>query len=309
MAKGNRIHLPLNKASKPRAEMDPFFPVETMRYLREDGKDEGLRAIVNSLTKDTLGRVSEGYKVITHKEASNIVRDTLEKVGIKYTANAARCGNKGARFFEEIAFPELAFNPATKTGITSTALDALGSGGHNMLDVETFVPFIKARNSYNGTQKLAWTYGFARPWCSNGVAIITQEDTLAYKHNQEIDLDNVKILLLDHLNENNLLMEQVYERLNNEKGTTYLQALINGDFPDKFKLAVIEKIAPHATIKSKTIDGEEGKKKIMEIESITTKASAWAVWNVATDVSTHLLPNVIEQDKVDRRIARAFKVQ
>ncbi len=309
MAKGKRIHLPLNKTQKPRVGMNPFFPIEVQKYLREDGKDDGLRAIVNSETKDTLGRISDGYNVVTHESSSNIVRETLDKIGIKYNVDTPKCGNKGARFLQTVAFPELAFNPAAKLGLKSTAIDVIQSGGHNLLDTETLIPYIVVKNSYDGTSRLAWDYGFARPFCSNGSSIITSEDTLSFKHNQEINLEHVRNVLFSHIEKNSSIMEQVYDRLNRSEGNTYLQNLIEGDYPDKFKLAVLEKIAPFATIKSVTSTLEGEKKQVMEIESITTKVSAWAVWNVATDASTHYLPNVLEQDKVNRRIAKAFAVR
>jgi hypothetical protein len=304
--KNTRIHLPMHTVTKKRANMDPFFPVEIQKYLREDGFDDGLRAIVNSNTKDTLGRISEGYNLVTHKEASDLVKDTLSKIGIEFNSEGAVSGTKGAKYFETIAFPKLAFNPASTSGIVSTALDI---GGHARINEEVLIPYIVAKNSYDKTARVSWSYGFARPWCSNGAAIITSEDSLSFRHNQEINLNQIKEKLFDHLQRNTAIIEQVYVRLNQEAGINYLKALIDGDFPDKFKLAVLERINPFATIKSKTIEGEKDNRKILEIESIDTTATGYALWNVATEVSTHEITSRIEQDKVDRRIAKVFGVR
>jgi hypothetical protein len=142
------------------------------------------------------------------------------------------------------------------------------------------------------------------------MALLVSETSLFYRHNQEFDLEKIKNVLFERIQENSSLVEKVYARLNQEKGINYLQNLINGDFPAKFKLAVIEKMTPYATIKSvrrPLVEGE--KREVLEIESIKTNASGWAVYNVATDVSTHQITSAVEQDVLDRRIARAFNVR
>ena len=307
--KGTCIHIPMHTRTDKSAHMDAFFPVETQKYIREDGTDDGLRAIVNMNTKDTLGRISEGYKVVTHKEVSDTIQNLFTDIGIKFTSNPKdiRVGTKGARFFQTIYFPDLSFNPAKNLGIPSTALDI---GGHNFLDEEVLVPFVKARNSYNKTERLGFGYGCARLRCTNGMALLVSETSLFYRHNQEFDLEKIKNVLFERIQENSSLVEKVYARLNQEKGINYLQNLIDGDFPAKFKLAVLEKMAPYATIKSvrkPLVEGE--KREVLEIESIKTDVSGWAVYNVATDVSTHQIASAVEQDVLDRRIAKAFNVR
>ena len=303
------IRIPMRTRTDKSKNMAAFFPVEEQKYFREDGTFDGYKAIVHGETKETLGRVSDGYKVITHKEVSDTVTNLFEKLGIKYTTTPedTRVGAKGSRFFQTIYFPDLAFNPAKKLGIPSTALDV---GGHQMIDEEVHIPFVKARNSYNKSERLGFGYGVGRLWCSNGCALLVSETNLFYRHNQEFDLEKVKDVLFERLQENSSLIEKVYARLNQEKGIDYLKNLIDGDFPAKFKLAVLEKVAPYATIKSVTRPLVEGEKQeVMEIESIATDVSGWAVYNLATDVASHQISSPIEQDIVDHKIARAFQVK
>jgi hypothetical protein len=305
---GTVIKIPMRNRKPSAQGMDPFFKVEVLKYIREDGVYDGRKAIVNTVTDKTMGEVSEGYNVVTHKEASNVIKDVLKKLKVEFTSDGPEVGLGGALFYETIAFPSLAFNPASKTGVASTALD-LTVGGHDHIDAEVLIPYIKVRNSYNKLTKIGFNYGVARPWCTNGCAIITSQTSLAFKHNQEFDLNAIKVALFDHLQANSSLMEKVYERLNQEKGADYLRDLIEGDFPSKFKLALLEKMNPFATIKStkKMVEGDNHE--ILEIESINTKASGWAVYNMATDVSTHLIPSPVERDKIDRRIAKTFSVK
>lgn len=304
-----RIKLPMHTQTKVRDKMNPFFPVEVMSYLRSDGVDDGLRCIVNMENGKTLGEISKGYNLTTHKQASGTVKDFLDQIGVKYESAGGMVGTAGARYFETISFPGYAFNPATSTGVASTAIDLSNMGAHDKLKEETMVPYIVAKNSYDKTAAVSWSYGLARLWCSNGMGIITSEDRLSYKHNQAINVDHVKDTLLSHLDKNIKLIERVYARLNNETGTDYLSTLINGDFPDKFKLAVIEKIAPYAQIvmEEKTIDGE--KRKVLEIKSINTDQTGWAVYNVATDVASHVLTARNDQEVVGKKIAKAFAVR
>lgn len=302
MSKATRIHIP-TRTRKPNKAMDPYFDVKIMKYLREDGVDDGQRAIVNSLTNKTMGNVSKGYNLVTHREASTMVTDFLTQTNVPFTTSGGLVGTAGARYFETVGFPNFAFTPDGK----STAFDIIAKEGHDRMPDETMIPYIQVKNSYDRTSRVSWSYGVARLICSNGMAIMSKEDSmLSFKHNQKIDMMAVRDKLFEHIEKNINIVQIAYNRLNGEKGLEYLRELIDGNYPDKFKVAVLNKVTPYATIASETID-EDGHK-ILKVTGIDTDSSAWAIYNVATDVASHDLLSPIDRDVIGRRIAKQFMV-
>ena len=304
MKAGTSIHLPMRER-KAAPKMDPYFPVGMKKYLREDGIDDGLRAIVNMDNNKTVGEVHEGYNLLTYRDGSNLVKDFLDKVGLKFESEGGLVGNAGSRYFERVTFPDYSFTPDGK----STALDIKDFGDHHIFGKgsERMIPFITMKNSYDKTSAVSWNYGVARLICSNGMAILLKDSTfMSYKHNQKINEDKVKDILLDNIQKTIDVVQLSYNRLNGEAGIDYLRDLIEGDWPEKFKLAVLAKINPYAKIESEEVAGEDGKHKILTIKSIETPESAWAIYNVATDVASHVLTSPVDQDKIGRRIAKAF---
>ena len=302
MNKETRIHLPL-RARKASAKMDPFFDVDMLKYVREDGVFDGQMAIVNSLTRKTLGQVARGYQLVTHREASKMVTDFLDQASIPYVSDGGEVGTAGSRFFETITFPDFTFAPQGN----STAFDLQTMGEHERVSGEKMVPYIKIKNSYDKTSKVAWDYGIARILCSNGMAIVTKEDSiLSYRHNQQIDFEAAKDALFTSIQANIDMVQIAFNRLNSELGLDYLKKIIDGDLPDKFKIAVLEKVAPYAAITSKEIESKDGKRKILVVEDIKTDASAWAIYNVATDVATHVLTSPNDKSTVGKKIAKQF---
>ena len=302
MKKETRINLPL-RARKAATKMDPFFDVNMLKYVREDGVFDGQMAIVNSLTHKTLGQVAKGYQLVTHREASKMVTDFLDQASIPYVSNGGEVGTAGSRFFEIITFPDFTFTPNGN----STAFDLQSMTAHERTTGEIMVPYIKIKNSYDKTSKVAWDYGIARILCSNGMSIITKEDSiLSYRHNQQMDFEAAKSALFTSLQANIDMVQLAFNRLNSELGLDHLRKLIDGDLPDKFKIAVLEKVAPHAIITSKEVESKDGKRKMLIIEDIKTDASAWAIYNVATDVATHVLTSPNDKNTIGRKIAKQF---
>ncbi len=301
-----RIKLPMHKRNTQESKLDPFFPVSVMKYMREDGIDDHLRCIVNGDTNKTMGQIGKGYNVVTHRDASGFIHDFLYKVGICFNSERKRTGSAGAKYFETISFPEYAFSPE-KNG-TSSAVD-LANLDVPLSQREVMVPYINIKNSYDKTSAVSWAHGVARLTCLNGMAIFSKDRMfMAYRHNQKIDYDRVKNTLLTGLDKSINIIQLAYNRLNEEKGLDFLRDLIDGDYPDKFRLAVLQKVAPFATIETETIVGDEGKHKTLIIKDIKTEASAWSIYNVATDVASHALTNPIYQDKIGRKVAKTFAI-
>lgn len=149
---------------------DILFPVELrpvfafvgcsreQRRVRIPGK----RAVVNMANHRAVGVVSSGYRLVTNREAVDAARQCCREV------------------FPETQPSEWQVN----------AVDAPSTGGYCHIDLvhntsaldfeyllvgerpdvpEVFGPFIRVTNSYNGQRALAFSIGFFRKICKNGM--------------------------------------------------------------------------------------------------------------------------------------------
>jgi len=162
---------------------DILFPVEVHpvfvgvktksaeRFLSVSGK----KAIVNARNNRVLGIVGKGYRLVTNKQALNWAYQCCQTV-----------------------FPET--KPAEWNVKTS---DAPGTGGHCFIDLahnstaldfefvpakdrpDTFGPFIRVTNSYNGLRALSFDIGFYRKVCSNGMIIPESIIRFKFTHSQK----------------------------------------------------------------------------------------------------------------------------
>lgn len=296
-----RITLPRHGwHKKERAQVDPFFevidhPIKTGDY------DFGDRYLVNSITGDKVGMISGRYKVTTHRQASDLVKGILAKAGLEFTAQPARTSNKGARFFENIMFPSLIFNPAENA--PSTALDNKG------LKKDDHIPRITIINSYDKSYPVLFIYGMLRCWCDNGATLPIKVTKLSFWHLKEVDAERVKNELVSSLEDSKKLMQYAYDKLNGEKGAEYLCKILTGGFSDKFQKLLLDKLnASDSTLKVDFDEETDPNTKItvMKIKSITTEATAYAVYNAVTDVATHAISDRNMQEKANAKIAKLF---
>lgn len=148
---------------------DVLFPVEEHAVFVSvpDGKKErrlpvpGKKAIVNTTNQHVLGIVSSGYRLVTNREALDLANKCCRSV-----------------------FPD------TKPGEWEvTATDAPSTAGYCHFDLmhnstkldfrdlpaaerpDVFGPFIRVTNSYNGLRALAFSIGFYRKVCKNGMIL------------------------------------------------------------------------------------------------------------------------------------------
>lgn len=283
--------------------MNPFFMVDEVPLVRIDNHEEtGLKGLFNHETNNRLGgSVAYSYQVTTHQKASETVRSFLDKIGLAYETDGGKVSSKGSRFYENITLPGLNFNPAK---MDSSALDASKTPNR-----EDIIPMIIIRNSYDKTAPVGWTYGMYRLLCSNGMAMPLSVDSLMYRHNQDIDFEMVQSKLMSKIDESITMMTDAYKKLNSVSGITALKAIMEAkDFTDKFKLALVDNLqkAGAVTISSKEVI--EDKEKFLEIEDISTDASAWGIYNMATDISSHVITDRSKQDRTDRRIMSLFGI-
>ena len=136
------------------------------------------KAIVDVVNRRVVGIVSQGYRLVTNREALELARQCCRRV-----------------------FPD------TKPGEwEATATDAPGSGGHCHIDLahnstvhdfnlvrpdqrpDAFGPFIRVTNSYNGLRALAFDIGFFRKVCKNGLIVPKSIIRFKFSH-QHRDID------------------------------------------------------------------------------------------------------------------------
>jgi Domain of unknown function (DUF932) len=287
-------------------KIDPFFEVKEVEAVRADtGVGYGDRYLINPalpVGKDKVGSVSSRYHVTTHREASDLVKGILDRAGLEYESKGARVSNKGSRFFEDIVFPSLAFNPAST--LESTALDTQG------MKVDDYFPRITIMNSYDKTRPVLFLYGMYRLRCTNGACLPIKVTKLSFRHTQEVNVERVKNELVQSLEDSRILMQRVYDRLNKEAGMEYLAKVFTGGFSDKFLKLLSDKL--NAEDSTYHIDYEEitnpktGKPSEMRVRSVTTKASAYAIYNVVTDIASHVLTDRAKQETANATIARLF---
>lgn len=288
--------------TKERAQkFDPFFEVKDVP-ISFKGMDFGDRYLINGITGDKVGMVSDRYKLTTHKEVSDLTKSILDRAGLQYEVKASRTSNNGSRFFEDIIFPSLAFNAAT--GVASTALDSAG------LTTDEFFPRITEINSYDKTHPVIYVYGMYRKWCMNGAVLPIKVTRLSFRHTMDVDKDRVKETLIQSLEDSHILMQRVYDKLNVEPGLPLLAKVLSAGFSDKFLKTLIDKLSKEDNSYSidfdEEIDPKTGKATKLNIKSIATKASAYAIYNVVTDVATHTITDRAKQETANEKIAKLF---
>lgn len=303
------IRIPRFTHQKKVEIINPFFDVLDVPLVRDfsgfptltrtyDVKTKS-RDLVNAETGKSVGQVSDKYKLTTHREARKIAWDFLDKIGLEFKSQGAQVSNNGSRYFETLSFPGLAFNPASDT--PSTAFDSLGARK------DVIFPTLTMRNSYDKTSPVSFTKGLLRQWCLNGSTLPYGKDvTLSFRHTQIVNEDKVRTLLIESLEESVRLGHALFKKLNDQNGTEYLQNVLNASFSDKFKQLVIEKLAQNAAIDLDVKTNEKGQTTEWVVKNAETKATAYAIWNVVTDVTTHELTNRYEQETTNSKISRIF---
>lgn len=170
---------------------DLLFPVREVPLFAELRAGEqrslirvsGRKAIVDCTTDQVLGVVSDNYRLVTN-------RDALEY--------AFQCC--------EAAFPDL-----SATEWDPCSADAPGTRGHCHIDLQhrtahldfksvaakdrpdTYGPFVRVTNSYNGTRALRFDIGFMRKVCENGLILPQSSIRFSFDHNTRQIADRVRL--------------------------------------------------------------------------------------------------------------------
>jgi len=158
-----------------------FFPIEeapVFATVTRNGKAGDVRvpnkkALVAADTGHIVGIVGAGYQVFTNQQAVTLCH--------KFCLEA----------FPDTTASEWAFvdghGPGTRSWVAmdihhqAHAMNLWGNGGAS----ETFTPFVRITNSYNGSRALRIDVGFLREHCSNGVIFEQEAATLTVPHTRQ----------------------------------------------------------------------------------------------------------------------------
>ena len=159
-----------------------FFPIEeapVFATVTRNGEARNVtvphkKALVAADTGHIVGIVGAGYKVFTNEQAVTLC--------LKFCLEA----------FPDTKPSEWTFVEGHGSGTRSwAAMDihhrahAMNLWGNEGGASETFTPFVRITNSYNGTRALRIDVGFMREHCSNGVIFEQQAATLTVPHTRQ----------------------------------------------------------------------------------------------------------------------------
>lgn len=161
---------------------DWFFPIEEVPVLAavtRNGEARNVtvphkKALVAADTGHIVGIVGAGYKVFTNQQAVTLCH--------KFCLEA----------FPDTTTAEWTFVEGHGPGTRSwAAMDihhrahAMNLWGNEGGASETFTPFVRITNSYNGSRALRIDVGFLREHCSNGVIFEQEAATLTVPHTRQ----------------------------------------------------------------------------------------------------------------------------
>lgn len=262
---------------------DITFPVDTAPvYIKTDKSSnnftqvKGKKAIINTNTNNPISIVSDGYKIITNREAY--------EYGIICLKTLFKSGNE--KFFK-------VYNIITPMTMSFCHIDLINENIHfSLFKNDKYIPFIRITNSYNTMFKLGFRIGFCRSICKNGV--IFGEDSIEFsfdhvKNSKKVIDFNIK--------------EKEFETILN-KFKINLRNLINNTFPSQYSFALFCKAIGYDTnvmnydekTKIRRLDDLNKLKKYFDKKhsdySREVGNNYYALYNVITDYSS----NGIEDD-------------
>lgn len=174
---------------------DVLFPVDVLPVFAgiKTGYGErmisvpGKKAIVNTKSGRVLGVVSQGYRLVTNREALDMAYQCCRAVFPETTegeweAHATDAPETGGHCFIDLAH-------------NSTALDFTFVPAKDRPDA--FGPFIRVTNSYNGLRALAFEIGFYRKVCKNGMIALEFVIRFKFVHLQR-EIGNTIKFEIDH---------------------------------------------------------------------------------------------------------------
>lgn len=282
-------------------DLNPYFEVRRDKLVDADGEYVGFDALINTDLKKTLSVVGQSYHLVTHKEASDVVHNFLEDVGINFEVKSTQTANNGAQYFERIQFPDYKFQVIPKGKDTSLDRD-----GHS---IDEYIPTIEVGSSYDKTFPTMFKYGAFRLACSNGLQIGGFFERLSIRHNRELVVDLVRGQFKQNLESTIAGLQFALPRLNERSAQVFVEEFIlNNELPSRLKKEVLELAGDGITCKYDFTETEQDKRKKPVLTEVSTSLTAYAFLNVLTQVTTHNMKNAAKQQAMFHKIARTFNI-
>lgn len=188
------LHVPV----KDRLQALDFGVVEKPLFM-QDGRAVNRKAILNAGTGEVLGIASLNYKVIRYSETIVPLVERLSKLGWETPVRSAsvrspiRIEGNGARAYVELFLEEA----GTK----------LNFGGGR---VETLLPRIVVRGSYDTTRAHSIIFGDVVKWCMNGAVGFRDIFSTSIKHVGEVEgkLERMEASIGDYLSNRENISEK-----------------------------------------------------------------------------------------------------
>lgn len=290
----------MKATKKSKRGTSPFFTVKREKLYRANKKYTGYDVLFRADDETQLGVVSKQYKVITHREAVDVVNKALDKVEIKKRENKSEISYSGARLFHKVYFPDYKVDLEKETGVKGTALDSGSRVG------ELIKPGIDILNSYNGTSGFRIEYRVHRVWCDNGATVKQLVDVINVKHSGEINYNFIGDRIIEQLQATLDGVKKSYVSMNQSDGFDLFQKIMITDawFSNRYNQFVFDMLGDKVDVEWEA-DEETGvlypvgaKKK--------EEFSQYLLWCVLTDVISHKVHSAQHRHSLDGKVAKLF---
>jgi hypothetical protein len=160
-----------------------LFPVELRNIFFEEPRVTGTikvpipgyRAIVDAKSKKTFSVVSDGYRLVTNREALEFGKQAFNQ------------------FFDTVNTDDMEIFNVIKPHTRSYChIDLIHKKYEvNVWKTEVFLPYIRVTNSYNRSRALRFDLGFVRKLCDNGVIFERQAISFKFDHTRQVIKDKI----------------------------------------------------------------------------------------------------------------------
>lgn len=237
------------------------------------------KALINTKTNRVLGVVSRGYRLVTNSEALDLAHECCIKVfpetkASEWIVDVSDAPQSGGHCF---------FDLLHKTA----KLDFSSVSPNNRPD--TFGPFIRVTNSYNGLRALTFDIGFYRKVCKNGLIVPKSIIRFKFTHLQR-DIGNQITFEINHDQ-----LSKLKSDFNDYFGVLLKCAVPYSDFNPL--LQGVLRIHKPKDIEKKYKLADDWKNLSIHLNDLCKKYSedlgenAYSAFNAITDFASHPLEN------------------
>ncbi len=233
-----------------------------------------------------LGVVGRKYQLVRHKEAADFVFSILDKLKLKFDEPEVALVNSGQRMDMSIKFPTKRFDPTPKK---------VG---------DEFDPMIIVQNSYDMTRALGITFGVNRLVCLNGAVVLRKTEEIRARHiGENINFDVLAPIFETRIEETIKKMKGFVKKLSVDPGLPYLKLILaEALIAAKYKEKMLEALGNQIIVQR---DDKKKVKRVM-IARGTDAFTAYTLWNILTQISSHEIHAIQRRRATDHLIANRF---